>query len=48
VREVYLKISPRASEARCSLGVLGVVVTRGPHTLKISGDFHDPQVLAGT
>ena len=27
--------------------VLGGIVTRGPRTLKISGDFHDPQVLDG-
>jgi len=47
VREAHLKISPRASEARCSLGVLGVVVTRGPRTLKVLGDFRDPQILDG-
>jgi len=38
VREAHLKISPRASEARCDLGVLGVVVTRGPRTLNILGE----------
>jgi len=48
VREARLKILPRASGARCGSGVVGAVVTRGPRTLRVIGDFHDPQVVNGT